>query len=67
LLLSCLGIFHNIYDGIDEELKCQVLTAIIKELAAILKVNVEVILAPSKSLSSSEMVRIAMAAFIPTW
>ena len=51
----CIGIFHNVYDGLSEDLKHQVLTAIIKELAKILKVDVEVILA-NKAPTTVKMV-----------
>ena len=59
----CVGIFHNIYDGIGEDMKYQVLTAIIKELANILRINVEVILA-NKNPATTEMVCVAMAMFL---
>lgn len=51
----CIGIFHNIYDGIAEELKQQVLTAIVQQLAAVLQVDVAVILA-NKTTATTEMV-----------
>lgn len=60
LLISCVGIFHNVYDGIGEDMKYQVLTAIIKELANILRVDIEVILA-NKNPATVEMVCVAMA------
>ena len=34
------GIFHNIYEGINDQLKQQVLTAIVKELAEVLQHDV---------------------------
>ena len=52
------GIFHNVYDDITDELKHQVLIAIIKELASILKVDIAVISANQMS-PTAEMVCVA--------
>ena len=54
-----IGIFHNIYDGIAEELKQQVLIAIIKELATILQVDFTISLA-NKTPATVEMVCVAI-------
>ena len=65
MVIPCIGIFYNLYGTIAEELRHQVLTAIIKELATILKVDVAVISA-NETPASVEMVHAAMVMLIIT-
>ena len=65
MVIPCIGIFHNLYDTIAEELRYQVLTAIIKELAVILKVDVAIASA-NETPATVEMVRVAMVMLLVT-
>ena len=50
------GIFHNIYEGISDQLKQQVLTAIVKELAEVLQHDVSTMIISNTSGTTTELV-----------
>jgi len=49
------GIFHNIYEGISDQLKQQVLSVIVKELAEVLQHDVTILILPGTPATTEQV------------